>query len=185
MLNELIEICHQVRPKIKWLEPELQINPTDHTEMKPGEPGYLHIFLCHATRDKPIVRELYNELKVEGFEPWLDENDLLPGQDWQLEITKALKASEVIIVCASRVSINKAGFVQKEVRFALDRAFEQPEGAIFLIPLKLQPCELPESLSRYQWVEYYEDNGYQQLTRALRARAASLGLRPTVDHKYS
>jgi hypothetical protein len=38
------------------------------------------IFLCHANEDKPKVREVYRRLKAEGFEPWLDEEDLLPGR---------------------------------------------------------------------------------------------------------
>jgi hypothetical protein len=44
------------------------------------------IFLCHANEDKPRVRELCQQLKAVGYHPWLDEEDLLPGQDWWTEI---------------------------------------------------------------------------------------------------
>ncbi len=96
------------------------------------------------------------------------------GQDWELEITRAIRESHVIIVCLSQKSVSKTGFVQKEIRFAMDRALEQPEGAIFLIPLKLSPCETPLRLEKFQWVNYYEENGYQNLVRALHARADKL-----------
>jgi len=34
----------------------------------------LRVFLCHASQDKPIVRELYQRLLAEGWiDPWLDE----------------------------------------------------------------------------------------------------------------
>ena len=47
----------------------------------------LKVFLCHASQDKPIVRELYQKFLDEGWiDPWLDEEKLLPGQDWELEI---------------------------------------------------------------------------------------------------
>jgi hypothetical protein len=108
--------------------------------------------------------------------PWLDEENLLPGQDWDLEITKAVRASDAVIVCLSRSSVSKAGYIQKEIKYALDVANEQPEGAIFLIPLRLEECELPESLKRWQWVNYFDENGYSRLMRALRYRASSLGL---------
>jgi len=121
-----------------------------------------------------IVRELYRKLLVSGFEPWLDEEKLLPGQDWELEITKAIQESHVIIVCLSQEFVSKAGFVQKEIRFALDRTLEQPEGAIFLIPVKLNPCEVPLRLRTFQWVDYYEENGHENLLRALRVRAEKL-----------
>ena len=48
------------------------------------------IFLCHASHDKPAVLALYRRLKKDGFEPWLDEEDLIPGQDWETAIRKAV-----------------------------------------------------------------------------------------------
>jgi hypothetical protein len=35
------------------------------------------IFLAHANQDKPRVRKLYADLKTRGFDPWLDEIDLV------------------------------------------------------------------------------------------------------------
>jgi hypothetical protein len=44
------------------------------------------IFLCHANEDKAHVREVYHRLcAIDGFEPWLDEEDLLPGHDGAME----------------------------------------------------------------------------------------------------
>jgi hypothetical protein len=38
------------------------------------------IFLCHASEDKVQVRDVYQRLAaLQGFEPWLDEEDLFPG----------------------------------------------------------------------------------------------------------
>jgi uncharacterized LabA/DUF88 family protein len=135
----------------------------------------LRVFLCHSKHDKAQVRELYSRLKGElGIEPWLDEESLLPGQDWELEITKTVRASHCVIVCLSRQAIDKEGFVHKEIRFALDAADHQPEGVIFLIPVKLEPCEVPERLRRYHWVDLFEPGGYQLLLRSLQARANGL-----------
>jgi hypothetical protein len=51
----------------------------------------LRVFLCHATEDKPAVpqgddmRTLYASLKsVPWIDPWLDEENLLLGEDWKL-----------------------------------------------------------------------------------------------------
>jgi hypothetical protein len=119
---------------------------------------------------------LHQRLRAGGLQPWLDEEDLLPGQDWRLEIPKAVRAADVVIVCLSRASISKTGFVQEEIKLALDAADQQPEGAIFLIPLKLEECDIPTRLRRWQWVNFFEEKGYDKLMRALDARAASLGL---------
>jgi hypothetical protein len=127
----------------------------------------LRVFLCHASDDKPAARNLYRRLKDDGFDPWLDEEDLLPGQDWDLEISGAVRHSDMIIVCLSQAAMIKRGYVQKEIKQALDVADEQPEGTIFIIPLKLEECEAPERLRRWQWVNLFEAGGYDRLKRAL------------------
>lgn len=130
----------------------------------------LQVFLCHSSSDKPKVRELYQRLRNDGISPWLDEEDLLPGFDWQIEIPKAVQSSDVVIVCLSKDSVTKTGYVQKEIKQALDVADEQPEGRIFIIPLKLEECDIPKRLSRWQWVNLFSDNGYQRLLRSLSIR---------------
>jgi hypothetical protein len=40
------------------------------------------VFLCHASEDEFRVKELYHQLKEAGYDPWLDKEDLLPGQSW-------------------------------------------------------------------------------------------------------
>jgi len=136
----------------------------------------LQVFLCHSSGDKPAIRELYKKLRANGVKPWLDEEDLLPGQDWNLEIPRAVRKSDVVIVCISHESVNKAGYIQKEIKLALDVADEQPEGSIFIIPLKLEECDVPERLSRWQWANLFDENGFERLMKALKARSDELGI---------
>jgi hypothetical protein len=137
-------------------------------------PGKLMVFLCHGSEDKTTVRELYSDLREDGADPWLDEKNILPGQDWDTEIRTAVRKSDAILVCLSATSVSKEGYVQKEIRFALDVADEKPDGTIFVIPVKLGECDVPHRLGRWQWVNYFEEGGYEKILRALRVRAESL-----------
>ena len=139
----------------------------------------VRVFLCHSSADKVPVRELYGRLVSDRIEPWFDEVDLLPGQDWQLEIEKAVRSSAIVLVCLSEGSVNKAGFVQKEIRLALDVADEQPEGTTFIIPVRLAGCSVPARLSRWQWVDLYSSGGYEQLLAAIRMSPAGKRARRT------
>jgi len=147
----------------------------------------LRVFLCHSSGDKPSVRDLFKRLQKDGFDPWLDEEKLLPGQKWRIEIPKAVKASDVVIVCLSNKSINKEGYIQKEIKYVLDAADEKPEGTIFLIPLKLEECDVPERLCDWHWVNIFEENGYEKLIRSLKQRAETIsadndrGFKPEIE----
>jgi hypothetical protein len=132
------------------------------------------VFLCHSSKDKPRVRPLYAQLKRGGFSPWLDEEDILAGEPWEKAITNAVRSSHAVLVCLSKDSVSKAGFLQKEITFALQVAEEQPEGSIFIIPLRLEDCKVPDRLSRWQWLDYFEDGAHDRLLRALRKRASQL-----------
>jgi TIR domain len=136
----------------------------------------LRVFLCHSFDDKDKVRDLYRKLLSDGFDPWLDEEKLLPGQHWKQEIPKAVRNSDAVIVCLSQGSITKSGYVQKEIKHALDVADERPEDIIFLIPVKLEICDIPDRLGHLQYVSLYDENGYERLIAALQAREKSLGL---------
>ena len=127
----------------------------------------LKVFLCHGSEDKPVVRQLYYRLLASGVEPWLDEENLLPGQDWKYEIARAVRASDVFIVCLSRASVSRTGFVQKEIKYALDVADEKPEGSIFLIPARLEECLLPDQLSGKHWVDLFQEQGFDRLIQSL------------------
>ena len=140
----------------------------------------LRVFLCHSKNDAKIVRDLYEKLRAEPWiSPWLDEEELYPGQDWETEIEKAVELSDVVLVCLSNGSINKRGYVQKELRFALDVALEMPEETIFIVPLRLEECTPPRSLRDWQYADYFEgqrERGLQRLLVSLERRAESLGL---------
>src|SRR5262245_10381466 len=98
-----------------------------------NRPSKLHVFLCHSSTDKTTVRQVYASLLSDGFAPWLDEEDLIGGQNWEYEIRKAVRASHAVVVFLSRSSVTKEGFVQKEIKLALDVADEKPEGTVLIV----------------------------------------------------
>jgi len=131
----------------------------------------LSVFLSHASQDKPIVRELCDRLRNDGFDPWLDQERLLPGQDWDLEIEKALRASDAILLCFSKLSVAKEGYIQREYKRAMRYKEEKPHGTIYDIPVRLDDCEIPFEFQDRQYVDY--PDGYDRLVMALKVRTGS------------
>ena len=139
---------------------------------KAGTPGAMttrrRIFLAHAREDKPQIRKLYADLKARGLDPWLDEFDLMPGQIWKVEIPKAISQAGMFLACLSSRSVEKIGYVQNEFRLALSAFGERPPGSIYLIPIRLDDCDVPDlqipdrglGLKDIQWVDLWQENSF-------------------------
>jgi len=123
----------------------------------------LSVFFCHASQDKPIVRELCQRLSENDWiDPWLDEKKLLPGEDWRTSIEEAVELADLIVICLSTNSVNKEGFVQKELRYAREISLEKPEDSIFLVPVRFNECDIPRGLRFIQWANYFDENKEQR-----------------------
>ncbi|MFM6382521.1 MAG: SUMF1/EgtB/PvdO family nonheme iron enzyme [Microcystis panniformis] len=135
----------------------------------------IQIFLAHASEDKPAVLALHERLKQAGYKPWLDEKDLIAGQIGRDEIPKAIRASQIFLACLSAKSANKQGYIQRELRIALNTLGEMPSGTIFFIPMRLEECEIPDlqnaevglKLRDIHRLDYWKEDGFEQLERAI------------------
>jgi hypothetical protein len=132
----------------------------------PNEQRPLKVFLCYAPDDEQAVRELNARLTQDGVDAWFSGDRLLPGQNRDLEIGRAVRESDAVIVCLSS-HFNQPGIQQREARLALDTAMEQPEGEIYIIPARLEECEIPASLADFQAVDLFRSGGYEKLSRSL------------------
>jgi len=134
----------------------------------------LKVFLCHASADKSAVRELYQRLKGEDWiDPWLDVARILPGQHWTSVIRQSLANADSVIILISNNSINREGFVQRELNYAWELSLEKPRNVIYLIPLRLEECDVPYDLRERQWADYFgekQEETYLALLQSLKLR---------------
>jgi len=134
----------------------------------------LRIFLCYSSIDKEKSREIHNRLAALGYDVWRDEEKLVAGQPWHLEIERAIEEADIVIVCLSQASTSREGYIQREIKYARDVAMMKPEGIIYLIPARLEECLVPNSLSNYQWVDLSDDHGWNLLLKSIRTREKQL-----------
>jgi formylglycine-generating enzyme required for sulfatase activity len=96
-----------------------------------------------------------------------------------LQIPKAIKASDIVLVCLSNNSVAKRGYVQREFKLVLDVLTEIPEGTIYAIPVRFDDCAIPEQFSHLHWCNLFEPDGFDYLFRALQATRGSPEARAT------
>lgn len=130
-----------------------------------------NIFLIHAHSDREIVHKLYQRLVKDGLNAWLDAARLQPGQDWQNEIRNAILKCDVVIVCLTRNFDKQHGYRHEELKLALEKANFLPNDDVFIIPARLEQCDMPESLQHLHRVDLFQPGGYKKLIHALRKDA--------------
>jgi hypothetical protein len=132
-------------------------------------PTMTQVFLSYAHEDTPEVERLYHQLSEAGYKPWMDKQDILPGEQWQLSIGQAIRHSDFFLVCLSARSVHKRGVLQRELKNALDVWQEKLASDIYLIPVRLDDCDIPENLRSFQWVNLFENDGWPRLHAAIQA----------------
>ena len=129
---------------------------------------YNKVFISYAKEDGEIAEKLYDFLVLYHYDPWLDKRKLLPGQQWDDEIKLALKKTDFIILLFSKTSVAKRGYLQREFKIALAYCEEKLDSDIFIIPIKIDDCEVPEKFKEFQWIDLQNPNSYGQILAALK-----------------
>lgn len=105
-----------------------------------GAINYYSCFLSHSHADKDFVRILYARLQERDIRCWLDEHQMLPGDDPHDRIQEGIKFWDKFILCASRNSLT-SWWVDSEINrvFAKEQTLTRERGkkVLALVPVDL------------------------------------------------
>ncbi len=81
-----------------------------------------YIFISYAHEDANIAKRITEYLQNEGFEVWIDYNNIRAGEKFNGEIAKAIIDSSLLIAVVSNVYISKdKDYCTKEITYAHNR----------------------------------------------------------------
>ncbi len=134
------------------------------------------IFLSYASTDRELVLPIHAELERVGLNVWIDHKRLLPGQNWDFEINKALSNADLIILFLSKNAVSRRGYLQREVKYAIDKMKEKLDDDVFIIPVKLDDCDVPESLSHLQFISHDDPEFFAKVSASVGAQFERLNI---------
>lgn len=126
-------------------------------------PPRARIFLSYAREDRERVEEAYKRLREFGHEPWADFASVQPGEPWEETVRAARENADAVIFFLSQNSARKSGHLQRQIQDALRQTQERSEANFFIIPVLLEPCEIPPELSHYSGVDLSAEGGWAAL----------------------
>lgn len=122
----------------------------------PAGQAFPLVFLSYAHEDVKSARRIYKTLSESHVRIWFDKESLLAGENWKLGIESAIKTCRFFLALLSNHSVNHVGYVQTEMKKALEVYAQYPPSQIFLIPVRLEACVPSEyGLGDLQWVDMF------------------------------
>lgn len=111
------------------------------------------VFLAHNSVDKPQVRVIASELRRRGLNPWLDEEQIAPGESFQDAIQKAIPQIKSAAICIGSQGLGKWQLI--ELQTLISQFIERD---IRVIPVLLPGVDkIPDNLlflQQFNWVSF-------------------------------
>ena len=105
-----------------------------------------HVFISYVHEDSHRVDQLQRTLEAAGIQVWRDTADLWPGQDWRVEIRRAITDNALVfIACFSQVGLARGiSYQNEELTLAIEHLRRRRPDDPWLIPVRFDDCEIPD-----------------------------------------
>ena len=139
-----------------------------------------HVFLAYCRENRDEVARLRSDLIAAGETVWWDE-DIPVGQDWKYAAGQAMKDAYAVVLCLStELGERVRSGIYPEIRNAIAILREYPPESIFILPVRLSECDIPDlsidetrTLADLNYVDLYPEG--RRPARLRRLLAALVG----------
>ena len=119
------------------------------------------VFISYSRKDKDFVRRLYEALEAQGYDAWVDWDDIDYAEDWWKKICAGIEAADNFVFVISPDS------VQSKVCYdEVDHATETVKRVVPLLYRNITEAEdhtrMHPSISRHNWLPFSEADGTYQ-----------------------
>ena len=105
------------------------------------------VFLSYAREDLPAVQRIKAGLESVGVTTWFDMDRLEVGDDYDRKIQRNIaRCSYFIPVVSATTQRRHEGYFRREWSYAIDRARNMADGALFILPVCIDDTDAADAL---------------------------------------
>lgn len=112
------EISSRFRASVQLLD-HLQVLEDKFPGVQRDDGERVRVFISYSRRNKEFVLKLHEGLVANGFETWVDWEDIPLGTDWWREIEEAIQQSDIFLAVLSRDSV-ASKYCADEIQVAIE-----------------------------------------------------------------
>lgn len=137
-----------------------------------GKGIIMKVFISHAQADEQLAKTIAQGLEANGLDVFIDEQQIMPGDNWAAKIAAGLEESQAMVVLLTRDALKS-----RSVRSDIDYALGNINYSGRLIPVL---AESKETLPREEipWIlrhldpitlpEHKQEEGIRQIARVIK-----------------
>jgi len=156
-------------------------NPSTSTSPKPS----CSAFICHASDDAGLARQLCVCLESQGVRCWIAPRDLMPGQPYPSEIVRGIEATDALVLLATPAAVSSENVLNE-----LEQAHRLHKMLLTVMVGRPQISrQLSYYIARLHWIEASGssvDGLAGRLAQALRGTASweTVASRPSLSRWF-
>jgi WD40 repeat protein len=122
---------------------------------EPGQSQVSRVFVSYSRKDGGFARKLLADLTERGFEAYLDEKDILPGEDWQSRLAALIVRADSIVFIISPDSI-----ASKHCSWEADEAVRLSKRLLPVVYRAVPDDQVPGRIKRLNYIFMTGDHDY-------------------------
>jgi hypothetical protein len=111
------------------------------------------IFITYSSKDQKVARTICAALESRGLACWISSRNVKPGQNYQEQIVKAIRAAKIMVLVFT-ANANNSNEIKKELALA-------SQNDLVVIPVRIEDI-IPNEAFAYefatrQWIDLFEN----------------------------
>ncbi|HEX6290547.1 MAG TPA: toll/interleukin-1 receptor domain-containing protein [Herpetosiphonaceae bacterium] len=138
----------------------------------------MKVFISYAHTDEHLAEQVAHGLEENGLDVFLDEQQIMPGDNWAAKIAQGLQESQAMVVLLTRDALTS-----RRVRHDIDYALSNQDYSGRLIPVLAESKEalLKEDIPWILWhlkpitlTDHHQEEGIRQIAQVLKTAPKTL-----------
>jgi hypothetical protein len=111
------------------------------------------IFITYSSKDEKVSRTICTALETRGLTCWISSRNVKPGQNYQEQIVRAIRAAKIMVLVFT-ANANNSNEIKKELSLA-------SKNNLIVIPVRIEDVTPNEAFAyefaTRQWIDLFDD----------------------------